>query len=183
MCPPPCVSPLQVVQVCGRTSLRCPWTRSLTPCTDRRWASPTWPLTSACEERPTLHPPHPPLILHTLLRLLNSMVTVWERDYRTRLFPQIATCLKSPHYQKSRPRGMIKMIADSLQMLLNVSISRSTKPLSAPYSTLGSHCWYVFTLSKAVYTQYLCNWVKVYMLSLCVQIEYVYLLSICVNTE
>lgn len=30
---------------------------SLTPCTDRRWASPTWPLTSACEDHLLLHRP------------------------------------------------------------------------------------------------------------------------------
>lgn len=66
--PSPCVSRLQVVWVCGRMFSQCRWTTSLTPSTDRRWASPTWPLTSACEERPPPHVASPTLHSTDLLQ-------------------------------------------------------------------------------------------------------------------
>lgn len=69
----PCVSRLQVVWVCGRTFSQCLWTTSLTRSTDRRWASPTWPSTSACEEHPPpVPPPHSPLHGSTSVQLTSA---------------------------------------------------------------------------------------------------------------
>ena len=83
----PCVFWLQVVWGCGRTSSQCLWTTSLTRCTDRTWASQTWPLTSVSEERLT-PPPTPPSSIR-LPPFIDQLQSCWQVHTRPDTTPAL----------------------------------------------------------------------------------------------
>lgn len=152
----PCAS-LQVVWVCGRTSSQCPWTTSLTPSTDRRWASLTWPSTLAFEEHPSpsspntvppLSDPHIPITTvdkctgphkcnpYILKKKERYSLTVGllEKD-----FPECNPCQVNNSSQII-PSWTHENNPDLTGNHTNTLINSWSNPPSAPTSTVCAHC-------------------------------------------